>query len=83
MREKPWFQACLQCGAEKRAFAPARSDFEVHCEDFQRRKKSRQRRHVGMPPYRLPDSQKNSVSKKSFRHAVRILKLSKKFQNPV
>ena len=24
-----------------------------------------------------------SVSKKSFRHAVRILKLSKKFQNPV
>ena len=30
-----------------------------------------------------PLARRLSVSKKSFRHAVRILKLSKKFQNPV
>ena len=51
------------------------------------------RRHVGMPPYevqpgcggnpkpvRAADS-RPSVSKKSFRHAGRIFKLSKKFKN--
>ena len=39
--------------------------------------------NCGIQKWETPLTRRLSVSKKFFRHAVRILKLSKKFQNPV